>query len=324
MLYPLVFVPILKSTIWGGTKICHFKGIESPSNKVGESWEISQVKGDVSVVADGALKGKSLDELIKIHGAALVGGKVHQRFGNDFPLLIKFIDATNDLSIQVHPNDDLSMGRHGKFGKTEMWYVIGTEEGTTLYSGFNKQISPTEYVERVVAGTICDVLAKHPVKPGDTFFLPAGRVHAIGSGNFIAEIQQTSDVTYRIFDFNRKDDKGNPRELHTELAKDAIDYTLHNNYKGEYINQENHPVSLAACQYFETNLLTADKTIRREMKALDSFVIYLCIEGEAVLTDDNGSAVSLKAGTSVLVPAACADLNIEPTGMVKLLETYIP
>lgn len=324
MLYPYQFNPILKSTIWGGEKICAFKNITPGQQGIGESWEVSAVAGDISVVSEGADAGKSLETLIGEYGEALLGKKVAARFGAKFPLLIKFIDACDDLSIQVHPDDELSQKRHGKFGKTEMWYVIGAESGTILYSGFSQQINPEEYVKRVENNTICDVLLKHPIQPGDVFFLPAGRVHAIGSGSFIAEIQQTSDVTYRIYDFDRRDAAGNSRELHTELAKDAIDYRLYDDYKTDYTPQADAPVKLATCQYFETNLLDLTQPCQRSMREKDSFVIYICMDGKATLTDINGSTVELTQGTTVLVPATCADVTIEPHGSVKLMETYLP
>ena len=226
MLYPMIFKPILKKVIWGGSDICPFKGITPVQEGIGESWEVSHVAGDYSVVDNGELAGKNLDELIKTYGAQLLGKKVVDQFGETFPLLIKFIDARDDLSIQVHPDDELAKKRHNSFGKTEMWYVIDAADDATLYSGFSKQIDADEYVKRVQDGTIMDVLQRYTVDPGDVFFLPAGRVHAIGAGCFIAEIQQTSNITYRIFDYDRKGPDGKGRELHTELAKDAINYTV--------------------------------------------------------------------------------------------------
>ena len=226
MLYPMTFKPILKKIIWGGSDICPFKGITPVQEGIGESWELSHVEGNYSVVDNGALEGKTLDELIRTYGKQLLGEKVVEQFGSIFPLLIKFIDARDNLSIQVHPDDELAKKRHNSFGKTEMWYVINAAKGAGLYSGFSKQINVDEYVKRVEDNTIMDVLQRYEVNPGDVFFLPAGRVHAIGAGCFIAEIQQTSNITYRIYDYDRKGPDGKGRELHTELAKDAIDYTL--------------------------------------------------------------------------------------------------
>ena len=228
---PLKFEDILKPVIWGGNEICKFKDVNPKLEGIGESWEISQVEGNVSVVADGEYKGATLTEVMEKEGVSLLGKHVVERFGKDFPLLIKFIDARDFLSIQVHPDDTLAKERHNSFGKTEMWYVISAVEGAGLYSGFSQEITPEEYVERIENNTITDVLQFHEVKSGDVFFLPAGRVHAIGKGIFIAEIQQNSNITYRIYDYNRKDQNGNGRELHTELAKDAIDYKLYSDLK---------------------------------------------------------------------------------------------
>ena len=241
---PLKFEDILKPVIWGGNEICKFKDVTPKLEGIGESWEISQVEGNVSVVADGEYKGATLTEVMEKEGVALMGKHVIERFGKDFPLLIKFIDARDFLSIQVHPDDTLAKERHNSFGKTEMWYVISAVEGAGLYSGFSQEITPEEYVERIENNTITDVLQFHEVKSGDVFFLPAGRVHAIGKGIFIAEIQQNSNITYRIYDYNRKDKNGNGRELHTELAKDAIDYKLYNDLKTEYTPCVNEVLNL--------------------------------------------------------------------------------
>lgn len=323
MLYPFVFKPILKKMIWGGSDICPFKGITPVENGVGESWELSHVPDNYSLVANGSLENKSLDDLINMYGADLLGEKVMERFGKTFPLLIKFIDARDDLSIQVHPDDELAKKRHNSFGKTEMWYVIKAAEGAFLYSGFSEQIDAEEYVKRVKENTIMNVLQKYEVKPGDVFFLPAGRVHAIGAGCFIAEIQQTSNITYRIYDYNRKDAAGNERELHTELAKDAIDYTMYADYRTHYLQQENVPVELVSCPYFTTNLLELDKEINRPIKSNDSFFVYICMEGKAVICDNNGMEVSVHQGQTILIPAQTEEVKIIPSSYVKLMETYI-
>ena len=323
-LYPLTFAPLLKEVIWGGSDIRPFKGLEPDDKKIGESWEISHVDDNFSIVAEGALAGKNLDELIDLYGERLVGKSVQERFGHRFPLLIKFIDARDYLSIQVHPDDELGMKRHNSFGKTEMWYVINAAPKAKLYSGFAVQSSPEDYVRRIEEGTIVDALAEYEVRPGDVFFLPAGRVHAIGAGCFIAEIQQTSNITYRIYDYDRTDAAGNKRELHTELAKDAIDYRLEKDYRTAYTPVANQPVHLVECQYFETNLLDLTQPISRDWSQLDSFVIYICMEGKVTLRDAQGNEVSLHQGQSVLVPAENPSLTLTPEGSVKLLETYIP
>ena len=323
MLYPFTFQPILKKIIWGGSEICPFKGITPVQEGIGESWELSHVDGNFSVVAEGELAGKSLDELIQTYGKQLVGGQVMERFGTRFPLLIKFIDARDNLSIQVHPNDELAKARHNSFGKTEMWYVIKAAPGAALYSGFSKQIDADEYVERVKNNTFMDVLQRYDVAEGDVFFLPAGRVHAIGAGCFIAEIQQTSNITYRIYDYNRKDANGNTRELHTELAKDAIDYTLYPDYRTHYKAHTNATIELAACKYFTTNLLDIDVTMTRDFSELDSFVVYICMGGSVTLEDNKGNKLFIHQGQTVLIPADTTSVTLIPTPSAKFMETYI-
>ena len=319
---PLKFENILKTIIWGGDQICKFKGITPELDGIGESWEISQVEGNVSVVADGEYKGKTLTEVMQKEGAALMGKHVSEKYGETFPLLIKFIDARDNLSIQVHPDDALAAARHNSLGKTEMWYVISASEGAGLYSGFSQQITPDEYVKRVENNTITDVLSFHKVKSGDVFFLPAGRIHAIGKGIFIAEIQQSSNITYRIYDYNRKDKNGNTRELHTELAKDAIDYKLYDDLLTTYTPASDKQVKLAECQYFVTNLLDVTSSVECEIAKRDSFVIYICMGGEATVTDSEGGVTPIKQGETILVPASTEKVTI--TGKAKLLECYIP
>lgn len=322
-LYPLKFEPILKSTIWGGKEICNFKRLPACEEPVGESWEISGVRGNISTVSNGELKGKNLEELVGAYKEALVGKKIYEAFGSNFPLLIKFIDARDDLSIQVHPDDKLAKERHDSFGKTEMWYVINAEPGAFLYSGFQKQMNPDTYVKSVENNTFTDSLMKHDVKAGDVFFLPAGRVHAIGAGTFIAEIQQTSDITYRIYDFDRKDANGNGRELHTELAKDAIDYNLYDSYKTDYASKKDESVNLESNVYFTTNLLELTKGISRDYSKIDSFVIYICMQGECTVQDNKGNELTLKQGETILIPADTQSTKINPSKDSLLLEVYV-
>lgn len=322
-MYPLKFKPILKSTIWGGNKIIPFKHLDCQQEQVGESWEISDVKGDESIVANGSDAGKNLTEMVNEYKEKLVGKENYARFNGKFPLLIKFIDAQQDLSIQVHPNDELAMKRHNSMGKTEMWYVIGATEGAHLRSGLSKQITPEEYAQRIADNTICDVLADYPIHPGDVFFLPAGRIHSIGAGSFIAEIQQTSNVTYRIYDFNRKDKNGNTRELHTELSKDAIDYTVYKDYRTHYTPKQNEGVELVECPYFTTSVYDLTEPMNIDYSELDSFVIYICMEGACTVTDNEGNSLELQAGESVLFPATTQNVEVQPKGSVKFLETYV-
>lgn len=322
-LYPLKFKPILKSIIWGGNEICKFKGVTPEQEGVGESWEISSVEGNVSVVANGELENENLSNIIAKYKEQLVGSKNFETFGTTFPLLIKFIDARDNLSIQVHPDDELGKKRHNSFGKTEMWYVINAAPGAFLYSGFEKQMTPDSYVKSIEDNTFVDSLAKHDVKAGDVFFLPAGRVHAIGAGTFIAEIQQTSNITYRIYDYNRKDANGNGRELHTELAKDAIDFKLYDNYKNDYTRKENQPVLLETCRYFTTNLLEVTKDITRDYSEIDSFVAYICMGGACTIRDDKGNELAVKKGETILIPADTKSVCVIPEGDALLLETYV-
>ena len=323
MLYPFTFKPIFKEIIWGGSEILQFKGIPKDSRKIGESWELSNVDQNFSIVANGVLAGKTIEELIQEYGELLLGAKVFRQSGYTFPLLIKFIDACDDLSIQVHPNDQIAMERHHSLGKTEMWYVVKASSEAFLYSGFSQQIDADEYVRRIEDGTLSHVLKKYLVEAGDVFFLPAGRVHAIGSGCFIAEIQQTSDLTYRLFDYNRKDANGKIRKLHTGLAKEAIDYTVHTSYKTSYHCVENEASELVECPYFTTNLLKINQSIHRNYSSVDSFVIFLCIKGKAVLKDNNSHLLTIQQGQTILIPANTLYVTIEPVQPSELLETYI-
>ena len=321
-LYPLKFKPILKSIIWGGSDITRFKNIEPIQDGIGESWEISGVDGDISIIENGHLAGTSLQTLLSESREQLVGSEVYHKFGNKFPLLIKFIDAQDDLSIQVHPDDKLAGERHNSFGKTEMWYVVKAAPGAYLYTGFEKEISPNEYEKSIEDNSFTDSLKKHMVKEGDVFFLPAGRVHAIGAGCFIAEIQQTSNITYRIYDYNRKDAQGNSRELHTELAKDAIDFKLYDTYKTEYKKELNKPVELVTCPYFTTNLLELNEFTKRDYSQKDSFVIYMCLEGSLNLVDNKGNTLHIERGESLLIPAETNSVEISPNNYCKLLEVF--
>lgn len=322
-MYPYLFQPILKEIIWGGTDIRPFKGMTPTQEKIGESWELSHVDGDFSVVTYGADKGKTIDELIREYGESLLGSEVMKRFGTRFPLLIKFIDARDDLSIQVHPDDVLAEKRHHSFGKTEMWYVIKATPDAALYCGFSQPIDADEYVRRVEDNSIMEVLKRYDVTAGDVFFLPAGRVHAIGAGCFIAEIQQTSNITYRIYDYNRKDADGKGRELHTELAKDAIDYTFQSDYRTHYTPQPGAAVELVQCPYFTTRLLETETPMMRDYATLDSFVVYICMAGSVELRDDNGNELTISQGQTVLFSATTQSVTLKPTPQAKLLETYI-
>jgi mannose-6-phosphate isomerase len=322
-LYPLKFKTIYKDKIWGGQKIKTYlhKDFGDLPN-CGETWEISGVKSDVSVVADGALEGESLADLLEKYKDQLVGKKVYAHFGNVFPLLVKFIDANDDLSIQVHPDDELAKKRHNSFGKTEMWYIIEADPGSTLISGFNQPVNKETYLDKLNSGHIMDILNREDVDAGDVFFLPAGRVHTIGKGLLIAEIQQTSDITYRIYDFDRVDDKGNKRELHTEEAVAAIDYNFYPEYKTEYQPEKNETVKLVKCPYFTTNILDFTKSTSRDYSALDSFVIHVCVEGNYVI-ECHGGQHTVKMGECVLLPKTVDRVDMITVNGFKILESYM-
>ena len=297
------FDPVFKQTLWGGERILSYKGISSDRTTIGESWELSALPGSESVVCGGEYAGTTLPELIDRLGPTLVGKHNYDRFGRDFPLLVKFIDARDDLSIQVHPDDKLAQRRYGRNGKTEMWYVIDAEPGASLISGFSRPITMDEYDRRVADDTLPEVLARHSITAGDVFFLPAGRVHSIGRGALIAEIQQPSDVTYRISDFGRVDAAGRPRELHTEQAREAIDFRVESDYRTRYVRRENQEVRLASTPYFSTSLYEVDRPIACDWSPLDSFVCLIFIKGKACLLDRHGSETTLHQGETVLIPA---------------------
>jgi len=317
------FRPILKSLLWGGEKIAPYKEIAADLTCIGESWELSGVEGNVSVVAEGPDAGLTLAQLIARDGARLLGKKNSERFGDEFPLLVKFIDARQDLSIQVHPDDKLAWERHRSKGKTEMWYVVAADEGAHLRSGFAKELTPAQYEASVADGTITGLLADYAVRPGDVFFLPAGRVHSIGAGSFIAEIQQTSDITYRIYDFNRRDANGNLRELHTEQAKGAIDYSVEADYRTRYEAVKDRPVELVACPYFTTTLYDLTEPQQIDLTATDSFVVVICMEGRGTVTDSAGTTLAVHQGETLLVPASTDGLTFTPEKGMKLLTSRI-
>ncbi len=315
------FRPLLKSTIWGGEKIIPFKQLDAQQEQVGESWEISGVKDNETIIASGEHQGKPLNQLVAELKAELVGKENYERFGNEFPLLIKFIDARQDLSIQVHPTDEIAHRQGKPRGKTEMWYIMDCDPGAKLYSGLRQQITPERYKEMVEDDTICDALAQYEVSEGDVFFLPAGRIHAIGAGCFLAEIQQTSDVTYRIYDFKRRDKDGNYRQLHTHEAAESINYQVESDYRTHYTPMKNEGVQLVQCPYFTTAVYDLDEPMTLDYSELDSFVILIGLSGSATITDEEGNQTSLKAGETLLVPATAHELKVE--GTVKFLETYV-
>ncbi|TDT37909.1 mannose-6-phosphate isomerase [Maribacter spongiicola] len=321
MIHPLKFRPILKERLWGGTKLKEVFGKPIESDITGESWELSTVKGDISVVANGSLAGKSLQDLIDSNAEELLGKSVVERFGKEFPILIKFIDAKQDLSIQLHPNDALAKERHDSFGKTEMWYIMDADPKAELIVGFNKDVTKEEYAESIANDTLLDLLNYEEVKEGDTFFINTGKIHAIGAGVMLAEIQQTSDVTYRVFDFNRKDKEGNLRELHTDLALDAVDYEKKDDFKVAYGHNKNEVNTMVDCPYFKTNFIELTENLDLDTTQRDSFTIFMCVGGEAKISTDEGE-VSIKSGETALLPASTQIIKLQSTG-AKLLEVTI-
>lgn len=319
---PLHFAPYLKSVIWGGEQIAPYKGIETSQHEIGESWEISGVPGHVSVVDRGPLKGKTLSELIDIYGADLVGADVYKKYGKEFPLLIKIIDAKADLSVQVHPDDELAHKRHNCPGKTEMWYIMKTAPGAKIYAGLKEKITPDEYERRVADNSIMDVIAAYDSAPGDVFFLPAGRIHAIGAGNLLAEIQETSDITYRIYDYDRRGADGKPRELHTEQARDAIDYTVYPDYRNAPVSSSEKEVDLVNCSHFDVRRILLDGISEQQMNhTRRSFMIVMCLEGSAALSYSDGKTVEITRGETLLFPAVLGNLKASGKGLLLQVES---
>lgn len=318
----LKFEPILKNKIWGGEKLINVLHKKSNEKDVGESWEISDVEGDTSVVINGDLKGKNLKDLISDYKSDLMGSKIYNHFGDKFPLLIKFIDAKEALSIQLHPHDNLAKKRHNSFGKTEMWYVMQADENADLIVGFKKEVTPKEYLHHLDNKSLTDILNIDKVDKGDVYFIPTGRVHAIGAGVMLAEIQQTSDITYRVYDWDRPNPDGTYRELHTEEALDAIDYSSKESYKTTYTKESNKSSEIVSCPYFTTNILPLSGELSINHANKDSFVIYMCVEGEVEFTYNNVTEV-LKMGETILVPACIKELTLNSTTSSELLEVYI-
>lgn len=320
-LYPLKFTPILKEKIWGGTKLKTLLNRESTLPNIGESWEISGVKDDTSIVSNGLFKGTSLNSLQNLLKEDLVGTNNYKVFGEKFPLLIKFIDAKTDLSIQLHPNDALATKRHNSFGKTEMWYVLQANENSNLIVGFNQTVDKTIYQKHVKEKTLTQILNTENVKEGDAYFIGVGRIHAIGAGVMVAEIQQTSDITYRIYDWDRVDNKGNQRELHTEWALEAIDFNMKNDFKLSYTKTKNETHKIVSCNYFTTNYIHLENETISKSNTFDSFIVYMCVDGKATITYNNKKTELVK-GETVLLPAALLQYEIT-SKKGKLLEVYV-
>lgn len=318
---PLKFNALLKQTIWGGDKIIPFKHLCEKLENVGESWEVSGVKDNETIISDGPYKGRNLNSVVKELKGDLIGIENYKRFGDEFPLLIKFIDARQQLSIQVHPTDEIAHKQGKERGKTEMWYIMDSDKNAKLRSGLKQEITPEQYKEMVENDTITDAIAEYPVKEGDCFFLPAGRIHSIGAGCFLAEIQQTSDVTYRIYDFKRKDKNGNERQLHTKEAAECINYNVESDYRTEYTPIQNQGVSLVRCPYFNTAIYDLTESMTIDYSKLDSFVVLIGLKGNGNVIDNEGNETSLKGGETMIIPATTKSIKVD--GAIKFLETYV-
>lgn len=324
-LYPLLFEPNLHPVIWGGKRLRPYKGLKPTDEPIGESWEVSAVPLSISVVSNGLFKGKDLISLIQEYPDDILGQSVNEKYQGKLPLLVKFIDAAKDLSIQVHPNDEMALREHGKMGKSEMWYVIKADENSHLYSGFKQEITPEEYQRRVADGTITEVLADHKVKTGDVLYIPAGRVHAICGGVLLAEVQQSSDVTYRIYDYNRPGMDGKPRELHTELAAKALNYKVEKNYVTEYKRVTDEAVQVINTPFFDVWVMELSKPYHRNLLKYDSFVITMCIEGNCrIHVKSTGEEIVLKEGSSTLIPASIAEYDVIPQNeSTRILDAFV-
>ena len=324
LLYPFKFQPVFKEKIWGGNKIKENLNIpDAPAMQCGEAWMLSGVPDNESVVTNGQMKGNTLNELVEVFMGELVGDQTFHEYGEVFPVLIKFIDANDWLSIQVHPDDDLAEKRHNSFGKTEMWYILQAEQGSQLISGFKHEVNKKEFIESVENDTLKPLLNFEDVKAGDVFYLPAGRVHALGPGILLAEIQQTSDITYRIYDWNRLDSTGLPRELHTEQAISAIDFSVEDNYKTEYEAEKNASNPLISTKKFTTKLVTLNQGMKKNYEELDSFVAYVCIEGNMKIDVEDSERQVVNKGETILIPNALNKVEIYPQPNVKFLEVFV-
>ena len=324
-LYPFLFHPNLHTVVWGGHRLQVYKGLQSTDEPIGESWEVSAVPSSTSIISNGSFAGRDIISVISEYPEDILGKAVNEKYHGQLPLLVKFIDAKRDLSIQVHPNDEMAQREHGKMGKSEMWYVIKADAGSHLYAGFKQEITPEEYQQRIADGTIIEVLADHQVKAGDVFYLPAGRIHAICGGILLAEVQQSSDVTYRIYDYNRPGMDGKPRELHTELAAQALDYHVEENYRTEYVDNPNKAIQIIDSPYFDVRVMEISKPFHRDLRKYDSFIISMCIEGDCKLcVRSTGDEILLHQGSSTLIPAAIADYDVLPLHhTTRLLDAFI-
>jgi mannose-6-phosphate isomerase len=322
-LYPLKFEPILKEKIWGGNYLSDYYGKKAVNLKnIGESWEISAVSDNLSIISNGFLAGNNIEEIIEVYMGDITGESVYEKFGNEFPLLIKLIEARADLSVQVHPGNELAKKKHNAYGKTEMWYILQSEKNAKIYTGFASPVNRESYINAIKANKIKDLLNIEIAEKGDAFFTPAGRIHAIGAGIVLAEIQQTSDITYRIYDWERTDSNGRFRELHTDLALDAIDFKASGKNKIRKELYKNKPGNIVSCEYFDVNIINFNELINRDYNLIDSFVAYICTQGSFLIRWDSKSEKVTK-GETVLLPAVLSDVTLIPESEATILEVYI-
>lgn len=321
---PLRFEPYYKPVLWGGNRIASFKGVPPHNEPIGESWEISGLEGYESRVAEGVFAGKTIDELLSMHGEEILGQRIYRLYGNKFPLLIKFIDASKDLSIQVHPDDTLAAERHHCWGKTELWYTLDPMPDAYIYSGLQSSITPAKLKEHIANNTFSGVLAKFYPRRGDLFYLPAGRIHSIGAGNLILEIQQTSDITYRVYDYNRTDLNGKKRELHIDLALDAIDFRVHEDYMRHTDPLSNREIVLKECPFFSSTLISIDSKFRLQVARYNSFRIIIATKGKGAIADNSGNETTIRQGDTLLIPAATRWIDIMPhSDSLEIVTAYI-
>lgn len=323
VLYPIRFKPIYKKLIWGGEKLKEEYGKTDAPEMTGESWEISNVEDNISVVSNGFLAGNTLEEIIEVYMGDLVGDWIFEKFGTFFPILTKFIHSNDNLSIQVHPGDEYAMEHHGENGKTEMWYILEAEKDAKLIVGFNKNTDREEFLKSLKNGTLVELMNFEPVQKGDVLFMPTGRIHALGPGIVLAEIQQTSDMTYRIYDWDRVEADGKPRELHIDHATNVMDFKVQDNYKTVYTPRLNVAEDLADCPYFTTRYMQFDQPVDKDYNLIDSFVIYMCMEGKVFLNYPGGEPELLQKGDTVLIPAAIKEVSMIPHEKTTLLEIFM-
>lgn len=323
--YPLLFEPNLHTVVWGGNRLRPYKRLSESDEPIGESWEVSAIPTSSSIISNGQMKGKELTSVIEEYPEQILGKHVNEKYAGKLPLLLKVIDAKQDLSIQVHPDDEFAQREHGKSGKSEMWYVLQAEPNSRLYAGFKRSVSPEELKNRISDGTLTEVLAEHSVRTGDVFYIPAGRVHSICGGVMLVEVQQSSDVTYRLYDYNRLGIDGNPRTLHIDLGVRAIDYQIEKNYRSDYTECTNRAVKIVESPFFAVRVMEISKPFHRNMIKYDSFIITMCVEGDCKIhVRSTKEDILLREGSAALIPAIIADYDVIPLGeKSRLLDTYI-